>query len=230
MYWHTRFLRLLSTQRLVAEEIGDARANMEEASLILNTATHVAQHAADPLTFLAAERFHLHTLSARLHLMAQNADAARAETEAARAALRATRERADVRSKAPQTLAGFLDDVSSITLGVHAWLVPLLVSGAKKVGRVAGGPAAPVAKATAKKGEETVDWRVKYGFKQPAHAVKAKQAVGGKSKGSDSKPVSGKQLDGLVGSLARGGMSDESGFDELLAALDFDVLLCEGRS
>ena len=112
----------------MAEEIGDARANMEEASLILNTATHVAQHAADPLTFLAAERFHLHTLSARLHLMAQNADAARAETEAARAALRATRERADVRSKAPQTLAGFLDDVSSITLGVHAQGPDLIVA------------------------------------------------------------------------------------------------------
>jgi len=106
--------------------------------------------------------------------------------------------------------------VSSAALGSAAWLVPLLAR--KGTTDAAAAAAAPV-----------VDWRAKYGFKQPAPGVKSK-SVPPKAHTEEGRGKKGGKASGLVlVGDGRGGMGAERGLDEVLAVVESALLQGEGR-
>jgi hypothetical protein len=239
VYWHTRFLRLLAALRLVEQDLESARQYVEQASIIIETATRVAHHPTDPLTFLAAERFHVDMLSTRIFVEQHNTKAARQALEAARTSLASTRARAAGRAKESQRISPFMQDVCSQTLGSSAWLVDLLAGGC--VGEVGKGTKAASYNTSAATVAPVVDWRIKYGFKQPAPSVKSRSSVASvsstaapkntKSAGTTAVAAGNKgakeQQVGVGGE--RGGSGEEKGFAEMLAAHESDLLMLEGN-
>jgi hypothetical protein len=103
--------------------------NFCQATTMIDTAMLVTQHASDPLTFLAAERFLVDALSSRVSVEQRDPAAARRELEAARTSLASTRSRAAVRGSQPHVLSTFMKDVCSQTLDTSAWLVEFLSIG-----------------------------------------------------------------------------------------------------
>ena len=238
VYWHTRFLRLLIALRLVELDVDRARQCAEEATTMIDTAMLVAQHPSDPLTFLAAERFLVDALSSRVSVEQRDAAAARRALEAARSSLASTRARASMRSSQPHVLSTFMKDVCAQTLTSSAWLIEFLsigCAGEAPKSKGAKGIAAPAPVSSASKAQPVVDWRVKYGFKQPAPGVKSKSALAAAASvpaAKGTKPGGTGSAGGSGGGWveeARGGLSAESGLDEMLTALESDVLVLEGR-
>ena len=138
-----------------------------------------------------------------------------------------------MRVREPQLVSTFIKDVCSQTLGDSVWLVDLLAGGcAGELDKVAQ----PAAAAAAAKAAPVVDWRVKYGFKQPAPGVKSKSLSAHRADAPAAKMLSAGGSKGMKmpeqgfgdGGI-RGGMSSEQGLGEMLAVLEGDVLVAEGR-
>jgi hypothetical protein len=83
------------------------------------------------------------------------------------------------------------------------------------------------AAAASKSKQPTEDWRLKYGFKQPAPGIKSKSALAGGAV-SLAPATKGTKAGGWA-EESRGGVGAECGLDAMLAALESEVLMLEGR-
>jgi hypothetical protein len=73
------------------------------------------------------------------------------------------------------------------------------------------------------------DWRLKYGFKQPPPGIKSKSALALAGAAVASAPATKGTKAGGWAEESRGGVGAECGLDAMLAALESEVLMLEGR-